>query len=239
VSPRLTAALLLAAAVLTNGAFTVLGSVFDYPDVLQRPVDEVLVAFRAAQTTVVVWFAVMAASAALLVPIALGVGRFSRGRVMRVAVPVGIAAAAVQVVGLSRWPLLVPGFAADATSADPAVAAAARDSFLLAHRLLGTVVGETLGYLLTAAWTVLVLVALHRRLAGRWFSVLGVGSALLILGGVLSPLRVPVVDTANFVGYVAWSVWLVVFAVLILRRASSAAEQLRPLPPVGLRPVSP
>ena len=40
-------------------------------------------------------------------------------RAMRVAVPVGIAAAVVQVIGLSRWPLLVPGFAADAASADP------------------------------------------------------------------------------------------------------------------------
>jgi hypothetical protein len=239
VSSRLTAVLLLAAAVLTNGAFTVLGSVFDYPDVLQQPVEDVLVAFRAAQTTIVVWFAVMALSAALLIPIAIGVGRLSRDRVMRVAVPVGIAAAVVQIVGLARWPLLVPSFAAGAASPDPAVARAARDAFLLAHRLLGTVVGETLGYLLTAAWTILVLVALHRELAGRWFTVLGTGSAVLILGGVLSPLRVPVVDTANFVGYVAWSLWLVVFAVLILRQARSATRQQPLQPPVGLRPVTP
>ena len=239
-SNRLTAALLLAAAVLTNGAFTVLGSVFDYPDVLKRPVDDVLVAFRASQTTIAVWFTVMAFSAALLIPIALGVGRLSRSRAMRVAVPVGIAAAAVQVIGLSRWPLLVPGFAAGAASPDPAVAAAARDSFLLAHRLLGTVLGETFGYLLTAAWTLLVLVALHRQLAGRWFSILGAGSAVLILGGVLSPLQVPLVDAANFVGYVAWSVWLVVFAVLILRHArSGASHQLQPQPPVSLRPATP
>ena len=68
-----------------------------------------LVAFRAAQTTVVVWFAVLAASAALLVPIALGVGRFSRSRVMRVAVPVGIAAAAVQeVIGFPEGGPLTP-----------------------------------------------------------------------------------------------------------------------------------
>jgi len=38
---------------------------------------------------------------------------------MRVAVPVGIAAAVVQVIGLARWPLLVPGFATDAASVDP------------------------------------------------------------------------------------------------------------------------
>jgi len=234
---RLTAALLLVAAVLANGAFTVLGSVFDYPDVLGQPAADVLVAFRAAQTTIVVWFAVLAVSAALLAPIALGVGRLSPSRTMRVAVAVGIAAAVVQVVGLARWPLLVPGFAARAASPDPAVAANALASFALAHRVLGTLVGETFGYLLTAAWTVLVLVVLHRRLAGAWFTGLGAGAAVLVAAGVLAPLRLPLVDTANFVGYVAWSVWLVVLAVLLLRHAR---EQTRSSSPrrADLRPVT-
>jgi hypothetical protein len=219
---RLTAALLVTAALLTNGAFTVLGSVFDYPDVLGQPVDDVLAAFRAHQPTVTAWFTVMAAAAALFAPIAVGVGRLARGRAMRLAVPVGIAAAAVQAVGLLRWPVLVPGYAAAATSPDPTVAAAARHSFETAHLVLGTVVGETLGYVLTAAWTVLVLVALHRSLAGRWFTVLGGVSALLVVAGVASPLGLPVVDTANFVGYILWSVWLLAFAVLVLRGRGAA-----------------
>lgn len=149
---------------------------------------------------------------------AIGVGRLAAGRAMRWAVPVGIAAAAVQVVGLARWPVLVPGYASDATSPDPAVAAAARDSFETAHRLLGNLVGETFGYLLTAAWTLLVLAALGREFAGRWFRVAGTVSALLILAGVLTPLGLPIVDTANFAGYVLWSVWLVAFAVVLLVR---------------------
>ena len=74
--------------------------------------------------------------------------------------------------------------------------------------ILGTAIGETLGYLLTATWTVLVVVALGRRYAGRWFQVLGVASAALVFVGVFSPLDLPVVDTANFFGYVLWSVWL-------------------------------
>jgi hypothetical protein len=36
--------------------------------------------------------------------------------------------------------------------------------------------------------------------------------------GVLSPLDLPVIDLANFISYVLWSVWLVVFAILLLRR---------------------
>jgi hypothetical protein len=219
---RLTATLLVAAAVLTNAAFTVLGAVFSYPDVLKEPTTDILARFRDHQGPVSFWFAVMALSAAMFAPVAVGVGRLSTHRAMRLAVPAGIAAAAVQVIGLSRWPLLVPRFAADATSTDPATAAAARDAFETAHRVLGNVVGETFGYLFTAAWTLLVLVALHRRLAGRWFTALGAASAVLILAGVLSPLNVPVLDDANFVGYVLWSLWLVVFAALLLRRPDPA-----------------
>jgi hypothetical protein len=225
---RWTAGLLIAAAVLTNVAFTALGAIFNYPDVLGEPPDDILVAFRASQTAVVAWFTVLALSAALFAPIAVGVGQLSARVAMRAAVPVGIAAAVVQVIGLSRWPLLVPGFAADAASAEPAVAAAARDSFVLAHRLLGTIMGETLGYLLTAAWTVLVLVALDRRFAPRWFTVLGVVAAVLILTGVLPALPVSGVDL-NFIGYVLWSVWLVVFAILILRRARPRAAETEPV----------
>jgi hypothetical protein len=215
---KLTAALMIAAAVLATAAFTVLGTIFNYPDVLKEPVEDILAAFRASQTAVVGWFAVLAVSAALFVPIAIGVGRLSAHRAMRVAVPVGIAAGIVQVIGLARWPLLVPGFAADAASPDPRVAAAARDSFVLAHRIMGNLIGETLGYLLTAAWTLLVLVALGRSIAGRWFAALGAVSAVLVLAGVLSSLDLPVIDLANFIGYLLWSVWLVVFGILLLRR---------------------
>ena len=55
---------------------------------------------------------------------------------------------------------------------------------------------------------------------------------MLILAGVLSPLDLPLVDTANFVGYVLWSVWLVVFAVVLLVR--SAADR-RPVAAVEPR----
>jgi hypothetical protein len=221
---KLTAVLLMAAAVLTNAAFTVLGSLFNYPDVLKEPVADILASFRDHQGQVTFWFAVMAVSAALFTPIAIGVGRLSTHRAMRLAVPAGIAAAVVQVIGLSRWPLLVPGFAADAASTDPATAAHGRESFDTAHFILGNVIGETLGYTFTAAWTLLVLVALHRTLAGRWFTALGAVSAILIVAGVLSPLDLPIIDTANFVGYVLWSVWLIAFAaVLLVRQRRPAA----------------
>jgi len=107
---------------------------------------------------------------------------------------------------------------------DPGTAASGRDAFTTASDILGTALGETVGYLLTATWTVLVVVALGRRYAGRWFQVLGLVSAALVVIGVLSPLDLPVVDTANFVGYVLWSVWLIAFAVVVLRHERRTAD---------------
>ena len=217
-TPRRTALLMITAAVLANVAFTGLGTVFDYPDVLKQPVDDVLTSFRDDRTTVSAWFAALTLGAALLAPVAVGVGRLSASRLMRWAVPVGTAAAVVQVVGLLRWPLLVPGWATAAGGDDPVAAADARRAFGTANRVLGNLVGETGGYLLTAAWTGLVLAALGTAFTGRWFVALGSVSAVLVLVGVLAPLDLPLVDTANFAGYVLWSGWLVAFAAVLLVR---------------------
>jgi hypothetical protein len=212
-TPKLTASLLILAAVLATVGFTALGSIFNYPDVLDEPAGDVLASFRDHQGAVSAWFSVLAFSAALLAPIAIGVGRLSGDRRMRIAVRVGIAAAAVQVIGLLRWPILVPGYASDGDT----------KSFTTASDILGTALGETLGYLLTATWTALVIVALGRRFAGRWFQALGAVSAALVLAGVLSPLGLPGIDAANFLGYVLWCVWLIAFAVVILVRERRAA----------------
>ncbi len=220
---RLTAVLMIAAAVVVNVAFAGLGAVFDYPDVLKHPAGDVLASFRDSQSAVTAWFLALAAGAALLAPVAVGLRQLSDSRAMRWAVPVGIAAAVVQVVGLLRWPLLVPGWAATAAGDDPAAATAAQESFHTANRVLGNIIGETGGYLLTAAWTGLVLAAIGTAFAGRLFVVLGAASAILILAGVLSPLDLPLVDLANFAGYVLWSAWLVVFAAVLLVRSRRAA----------------
>jgi hypothetical protein len=211
-TPKVTAALLIVAAVMANVAFAALGSIFNYPDVLDEPAGDVLASFRAHEGAVSAWFAVLALSAALMAPIAIGVGRLSADPRMRIAVRIGIAAAVVQVIGLARWPILVPGFAADDNTS----------AFRTASDVLGTAIGETVGYALTAAWTALVVLTLGRAIAGRWFSVLGGASAALVAVGVLSPLGLPVVDQANFIGYVLYSLWLIAFGVVLFVRAPRA-----------------
>ena len=99
---RITAALLISGAVVVDVAFLGLGEVFDYPAVLDEPPGAVLETFRGNQSAIVGWFLLLILGASLLAPIAIRVGRLSGSRWMRVAVPLGVAAAAVQVIGLLR-----------------------------------------------------------------------------------------------------------------------------------------
>ena len=219
---RLVASLLVAAVVLANVAFIGLGSVFDYPDVLQEPAAEILASFREDQSVIVTYFVLLELSAALLAPIAVLLGREIPGETGRWSTRVGVAAAIVQVIGLSRWPLIVP-FLADRDDTD---------AFETVHTVMGTVIGETCGYALTAVWTILIVRGLAGRLAGSWFGYLGYLSAALIAVGVLVPLDVPGADFANFLGYVIWSVWLLAFAWLIWKRADRVTALDSPAEPV-------
>jgi hypothetical protein len=214
---KLTAAAIVTAAVLTNVGFTMLGSSFNYPDVLKERTADILASFREHQSGVAFWFSVLAISAALFAPIAIGVGKLRSDRTMRLATRAGIAAAIVQTIGLARWPILVPSYAHDATSTNSNVVSSAHDHFHTAHVILGNIIGETFGYILTAAWTLLVIISLGRRFAGQAFRIVGGMSAAMIAIGVFSPLDLAAIDTINFAGYVLWSAWLIWLAVRVVR----------------------
>jgi hypothetical protein len=115
---RLAAAAMAAAALLAIAGFTVLGSVFEYPQILESPTADILERYRQHQGAVTTWFLVLVISAALLAPAGILLGRLAGGSRGRWIARLGVAAAAVQVIGLSRWVLLVPGISRDAT--DPA-----------------------------------------------------------------------------------------------------------------------
>ena len=67
---RLAAVLMVVAVVLANVAFLGLGSVFNYPDILQEEADEILAEFRADKVAIITLFV-------LLAPIAILLGRLA------------------------------------------------------------------------------------------------------------------------------------------------------------------
>jgi hypothetical protein len=211
---RLAATTLALAAALAIAGFTALGSVFEYPQILDEPTTDILELFRQHQGAVTDWFLVLVLSAAMLAPAGLLIGRLAGGTLGRWIAAVGVAAAVVQVVGLQRWATLVPAISEDAL--DPSRRAAAEDRFELLHAVLGQAIGETAGYALSATFTVLVVVALVRKGLPRWLALVGYASAALIATGVLVPLVEPA-SLTNFAGYVGWCVWLLAVAVCLLR----------------------
>lgn len=218
---RLAAGALALASGLAIAGFTVLGSVFEYPQILEEPTADILALFRQHQAAVTGWFAVLVISAAMLAPAGIWIGRLAGGTLGRWIVAVGVAAATVQVVGLQRWVILVPGISDDAL--DPSRRADAEDRFELWHVLLGKIIGETIGYALTATFTVLVVAALRRTVLPGWLAIAGYAAAALIATGV----AIPVFEAAsltNFIGYVLWCAWLLaVAAVLFVRTARTDA----------------
>ena len=172
---RIAAVGMAGAAGLAIAGFTALGSIFDYPKILKEPTEHILAAYNENHSAITGWFLVLVIGAALLAPVGVLLGRIAGGTMGRWIAGVGIAAATVQVIGLSRWVLLVPGVSQDALV--PSQTAAAQHTFEQLHFWLGTIVGETIGYALTATFTVLVVIAITRRIAPRWMSWLGYAAA--------------------------------------------------------------
>ncbi|WP_457188316.1 hypothetical protein [Nocardioides sp. P5_E3] len=211
---RRAAAALTLAALLATAGFTILGTVFEYPQILEEPVADILALYRDHQAAVMTWFGVLALSSALLAPAGIWLGRLAGGTVGRWIAGLGIAAATVQVIGLQRWVTLVPAISNDAL--DPSKRAAAEDRFELLHTILGKVIGETLGYAITAAFTVLVVVALRRTILPTWLAAAGIISAVLIATGIVIPILEPA-SLTNFAGYVLWCLWLIAVSVVLVR----------------------
>jgi hypothetical protein len=217
---------LLALPVAFNVLFARLARTFDYPDVLREEPRAVLVRFAAGGTALVLTWWAFALTALALAPAVVLLASALPGAdpaVLRLGAAAGVLAALVQVLGLVRWPFLVPHLARAA--ADPALPEARREAsiaiFDALNRFLGVGVGEHLGYALTGAWTALASVALAQ--AGA--------PALAVPGGVVAialavcslefvgrhePAGWAAAGRAVPVAYVAWSAWLAATGVWLL-----------------------
>jgi hypothetical protein len=153
---RTAGVLLVALPVAFNAFFFALARRFDYPDILRRPTAEILGRFEAGGVHLkLLWYGFML-TAVVFAPVAVLVGQvLARERldVAPTATVIGVLAAAVQFLGLARWPFLVPALAR--THVDPSSTPATREAVAVVslHRYFGIAIGECLGYLLTGAWT--------------------------------------------------------------------------------------
>lgn len=228
---RLTALLLALESLLATVPFFILGAVFEFPDILRQGADRALPLFAQNQHVIVPTYYAFMLSSVLLIPLSLLLRRVltSKGAassLLDIATAFGVAAGLTQILGFVRWPFMVPYLAQ--TYLDPASSAATRDAVAVVYegfnRYAGVAVDEHLGWLFLGLWLVTVAAAVYGRLS-RWLGVagllLGVGFLISILeqfGGDLAP----VFATASLVANTAWSIWLVLAAVVLWRHAVPA-----------------
>jgi hypothetical protein len=219
----ITGVLLIVVPIGFNVVFFLLQRLFEYPDILRKPTEYILTKFQAGgRRLVVLWYAfgftgILLIPAALLVPHLLAPGAPVFIAVTSV---VGALAALVQILGLIRWPFVVPHLARAYT--DPSASQATRDAvgvvFQALHRYAGVAIGEHLGYLFTSAWTILISSCLLRTLGFPvWLGWVGLVSAVGILIGTLEEAGLKAAGAVNALSYILWSIWMILTGVFILR----------------------
>ncbi|HEY5082379.1 MAG TPA: DUF4386 domain-containing protein [Bauldia sp.] len=222
----------IAFAVAFNVPYAWLASVFNYPAVLRRPPGEILEAFAAAGTSLILIWVMFAFAALLLAPIAVGVAIVTQrsGRASFAIAELGVAAALAQAIGLSRWVYAVPGLAArwTASPAGSETRAMIEAMFATLHQFAGVGIGEAIGQTLTALWLIAVAIGqLRHPRFGRAIGTVGlIGGIVLLLGlveGLATVIRFDpgIFSFAALVGFLVLTLWLIWTGVLCIARPAA------------------
>ena len=220
---RITGVLLIVVPIGFNVVFFLLQRLFEYPDILRKPTEYILTQFQAGgRRLVVLWYVFMFTGILLLPAAVLLPHLLAPGAPVFVAVTsvVGALAALAQILGLIRWPFVVPHLARAYT--DPTASQATRDAvgvvFQGFHRYAGVAIGEHLGYLFTSAWTILISSCLlHTPGFPVWLGWVGLVSAFGILIGMLEEAGFRDAGAVNAISYILWSVWMILTGIFLLR----------------------
>ena len=214
--------LLIVVPIAFNVTFFLLQRAFEYPDILRKPTDYILRRFKEGGAPLRrIWY-VFAFSAVLFTPVPVMVQQVFQPDApwyLLVGTALGVLAGAVQILGLIRWPFLVPSLADIYT--DPASTQSTRDSaavvFQAFHRYAGVAIGEHLGYIFTSMWTILLCIAITQTdVVNPLFGLLGVLPGIGVLIGVFEETGFKAAGAINAISYILWSVWLVAFGIALL-----------------------
>lgn len=87
------------------------------------------------------------------------------------------------------------------------------------HRFAGVVIGEHLGYIFTATWSILLSVAITQTgVVPPVLGWLGILPAPGILVGVFEEAGFKPAGAVNAISYILWSLWLIALGIALLLR---------------------
>jgi hypothetical protein len=219
---KLTGVLLIFTPILFMTAFTLLQVNFEYPDILRQPATVVMEKFMAGGSGLIANWYLMVISSILFIPISVMLHPYLAREdtpYMAVATTFGVTAGIEQMLGFIRWTFLVPTLASTylAPSASEATRAAIEVTFTAFNQYAGVGIGEHLGYIFTALWSILIALAMPKsKYFNTWIGRMGVMLAIGIMLGTLEPAGVPFVGLINAIAYSLWAVWIVILGVRLL-----------------------
>ena len=228
---RTTGILFILGAILVNIPYTLLIMNFDYPDILRFPTGEILERFAGGGPDLIwtwlafAWVGLPLIFAILLLPKALQ----DESLPGQVSLFFGAVGGFVQMVGLLRWPFVVPVLARLYT--DPQASVATKEAvtavFQAVHQYGGVVLGEHIGQLFTILWMILLSLSLFKNESfPRWFPVAGFAASIVYMlaqGELLATAMpgFPTWDAAGLVGSLMWLAWMIALGILLLRMKES------------------
>ncbi|MCK5572923.1 MAG: DUF4386 domain-containing protein [Bacteroidetes bacterium] len=212
--------------------FTVLASVFEFPEILRQTSLYRLNLYREGQSVIQPTYWLLAMTGFTQIAMAVFLYRSFRERettVLTFAVLFGILSGILQTLGFIRWAILIP-YLAEQTAA-PTATATTRETVALIegafNRYAGMAVGEHTASICLGLWTLLLGAAMvQNRLFDPRIGWVGIILSPLAFILALEQLGVSgwLLDAITDFGFPAWAVWLVVLAVSLLRTKPDTGE---------------
>ncbi len=233
----LTAGLLVLAEVLLQLlAFNGLAAVFEFPDVLRLPAAEVIPRFLAQESTIVTCYYLFLWSSLLYIPLSYWLAHAldqDQGRpslASQLLIGTGIGTAILQVIGFVRWVFWMP-YLAHQWQDNPATRPMTESLYELMNRYAGQSIGEHLGFILMAVWTVVLGYILSHQTTkwGRALGFVGITLGLMIMVSTAENFggpKAPIYGLINLIANIGWSVWAVALGIYLMVHARRPASQI-------------
>ncbi len=206
---------------LQTTAVLILGKNFEFPDVLRRPANEVLELFYVNQQSVVSGYYLFLLSSILYIPLtALLAGNMSERinqkstwKIMLISS--GLATTIFQSIGFSRWIFIVPVLANQymQPEATRMIQQNIEMNYTLLNTYLGMTIGEHLGFIAMALWTISVAMILPFHKLYKWFGIVISLILLVSLAENFGDRYAPLFGQLNFIVNSLWSLWLLTLSI--------------------------
>jgi hypothetical protein len=250
---RVTGGLFIAGAILVNIPYMILVMNFDYPDILREAPGIILTRFAQGGPGLIwTWLSFAWVGA----PILLGIillprvlerpnQRSNSADLAKAGMYFGVIGAVAQIIGLLRWPFVVPALAASYAGGpvSPATQVALESVFQAVHQYGGVVLGEHIGQTFTIIWMVLTSASmLGKEDIRRWIPLSGFfASAIYFLAqGELLATVIPGFPhwaNAGLIGSLLWLGWMIALGVTIITKERGKHEYTREDPGFGVSVV--